>query len=154
MGVCKRGMLCSSSSRLGVDSSSAHVMFVSTAVDSTCAQVNPCAHQCPLLAALLIPFTGNCCSQLQTQAHCQVRSVLTGCVLCACVLPLLLPLLLQVSGAAMAYAFLGERWGPMGWAGAAVILAASLACQLGGAFDEDDGSAGGSKGKEDAAQEA
>jgi drug/metabolite transporter (DMT)-like permease len=56
---------------------------------------------------------------------------------------------LQVSGAAMAYAFLGERWGPMGWAGAAVILAASVACQLGGAF-EDDGKGG--KGKEDAKQ--
>jgi drug/metabolite transporter (DMT)-like permease len=59
-----------------------------------------------------------------------------------------------VSGAAMAYAFLGERWGPMGWAGAAVILAASLACQLGGAFDEDGsgGSSGDSKG--DAAPKA
>lgn len=44
----------------------------------------------------------------------------------------------------MAYAFLGERWGPLGWAGAAVILAASVACQLGGAFEED-GNKGGSK---------
>jgi drug/metabolite transporter (DMT)-like permease len=55
----------------------------------------------------------------------------------------------QVSGAAMAYAFLGERWGPMGWAGAAVILAASVACQLGGAMD--DGSKAGST-KEDVTQ--
>jgi drug/metabolite transporter (DMT)-like permease len=62
--------------------------------------------------------------------------------MCACV---------QVSGAAMAYAFLGERWGPMGWAGAAVILGASVACQLGGAFEDDSGKG---SGKEDATQEA
>jgi hypothetical protein len=62
-----------------------------------------------------------------------------------------LPAHVQVSGAAMAYAFLGERWGPMGWAGAAVILAASVACQLGGAFEEDGGKG---PGKEDAIQEA
>lgn len=49
----------------------------------------------------------------------------------------------------MAWAFLGERWGPMGWWGAGLILAASLACQLGGAIDESDSSGGsGSEPKE------
>lgn len=69
-------------------------------------------------------------------------------LICAAVLLLLS--VLQVSGAAMAYAFLGERWGPMGWYGAAVILAASVACQLGGALDEDKPT----ESKDDAAQEA
>jgi drug/metabolite transporter (DMT)-like permease len=46
--------------------------------------------------------------------------------------PLLLLLLLL-----QAYCFLGERWGPMGWCGAAVILIASIATQLGGAMDDD-----------------
>jgi drug/metabolite transporter (DMT)-like permease len=56
---------------------------------------------------------------------------------------------MQVGGAAMAWAFLGERWGPMGWWGAGLILAASLACQLGGAIDESDSSGGsGSEPKE------
>ena len=60
---------------------------------------------------------------------------------------------LQVSGAAMAWAFLGERWGVMGWYGAALILAASVACQLGGAF-EDKPPSSKVDGKEDTAQEA
>lgn len=37
-----------------------------------------------------------------------------------------------------AYAFLGERWGPLGWVGAAVILVASITTQLGGAVSDDD----------------
>ncbi len=35
-----------------------------------------------------------------------------------------------VAGAALAYALLGERWGPSGWAGAALIVGACLATQL------------------------
>lgn len=35
-----------------------------------------------------------------------------------------------VLGALMAYCFLGERWGPLGWFGAALILTSSLATQL------------------------
>jgi drug/metabolite transporter (DMT)-like permease len=44
-----------------------------------------------------------------------------------------------VSGALLAYAFLGDRWGPAGWAGAGLILAASLVTQLAGAEDEGGG---------------
>ncbi|CAD7702600.1 unnamed protein product [Ostreobium quekettii] len=43
-----------------------------------------------------------------------------------------------VLGALLAYFMLGERWGPMGWAGAGLILASSLATQLLGG--EPDGS--------------
>ena len=32
-----------------------------------------------------------------------------------------------VLGAGMAWAFLGERWGPLGWVGAAMIVGSSLA---------------------------
>jgi drug/metabolite transporter (DMT)-like permease len=38
-----------------------------------------------------------------------------------------------VVGALMAFAFLGERWGPLGWAGGATIFAASVCTQLAGA---------------------
>jgi drug/metabolite transporter (DMT)-like permease len=38
-------------------------------------------------------------------------------------------------GALLAYAFLGERWGLWGWAGGAVILAASMATQMSGASE-------------------
>uniref|UniRef100_A0A383VDB4 EamA domain-containing protein n=1 Tax=Tetradesmus obliquus TaxID=3088 RepID=A0A383VDB4_TETOB len=55
-----------------------------------------------------------------------------------------------VSGALLAYCFLGERWGPMGWCGAAVILIASLATQLGGALDDNDGSKPGGDGEKEA----
>jgi drug/metabolite transporter (DMT)-like permease len=48
-----------------------------------------------------------------------------------------------VSGALLAYAFLGDRWGPAGWAGAALILAASLVTQLAGAEEVEQGSEGG-----------
>ena len=48
-----------------------------------------------------------------------------------------------VAGALMAYAFLGERWGAWGWAGGAVILAASMATQLGGGEGEGGGGGGG-----------
>eukprot|EP00878_Enallax_costatus_P021769 GHUV01023062.1.p1 GENE.GHUV01023062.1~~GHUV01023062.1.p1 ORF type:complete len:275 (+),score=90.51 GHUV01023062.1:264-1088(+) len=54
-----------------------------------------------------------------------------------------------VSGALMAYAFLGERWGAMGWVGAAIILAASVTTQLGGAMEEND-SDDGDKGPKEA----
>jgi drug/metabolite transporter (DMT)-like permease len=40
-----------------------------------------------------------------------------------------------VAGALIAWVVLGERWGPMGWAGGALILAASLATQAAGATD-------------------
>jgi drug/metabolite transporter (DMT)-like permease len=36
-------------------------------------------------------------------------------------------------GALLAYCFLGERWGLLGWVGAALITSCSLATQLGGA---------------------
>lgn len=39
-------------------------------------------------------------------------------------------------GAGLAYMVLGERWGPTGWAGAALIIFSSLAAQLGGAGKE------------------
>ena len=35
-----------------------------------------------------------------------------------------------VLGAAFAYALLGERWGHLGWAGAALIVVSSLAAQI------------------------
>jgi hypothetical protein len=47
-----------------------------------------------------------------------------------------------VLGALVAYAFLGERWGGWGWAGAGVIMAASLLTQVAGAV-EDAGPPGG-----------
>lgn len=54
-----------------------------------------------------------------------------------------------ISGALLAYAFLGERWGPSGWLGAAVILLASVATQLQGAVDHEEGSEGGPVALED-----
>jgi drug/metabolite transporter (DMT)-like permease len=39
-------------------------------------------------------------------------------------------------GAGLAFALLGERWGPTGWAGAALIVVSSLAAQLGGSGDD------------------
>lgn len=45
-----------------------------------------------------------------------------------------------------AYAFLGERWGALGWVGAAVILVASVTTQLAGAVDDDNNN--GDKQKE------
>ena len=55
-----------------------------------------------------------------------------------------------VLGAALAYAALGERWGPLGWAGAAVITASSLATQLwgGGGGSDDEGGGEGAEGSE------
>jgi drug/metabolite transporter (DMT)-like permease len=58
-----------------------------------------------------------------------------------------------VAGALMAYAFLGERWGAWGWAGGAVILAASMLTQLSGAKaeggePEPEAAAGGGKAAE------
>jgi drug/metabolite transporter (DMT)-like permease len=47
-----------------------------------------------------------------------------------------------VAGALMAYMFLGERWGAWGWAGGAVILAASMLTQLSGAKSEHGGGGG------------
>lgn len=38
-----------------------------------------------------------------------------------------------VVGAALAYIYLGERWGPSGWVGAALIIASCLAIQMNGA---------------------
>ncbi len=35
-----------------------------------------------------------------------------------------------VLGAGLAYAVLGERWGRLGWVGAALIIASSLAAQI------------------------
>jgi drug/metabolite transporter (DMT)-like permease len=57
---------------------------------------------------------------------------------------LLLPPLLLLQ----AYCFLGERWGPMGWCGAAVILIASIATQLGGAMEDDSSKPGDKPEKE------
>jgi drug/metabolite transporter (DMT)-like permease len=37
-----------------------------------------------------------------------------------------------VLGAGQAFAFLGERWGPLGWVGAALIVSSCLAMQLWG----------------------
>ena len=45
-----------------------------------------------------------------------------------------------VLGAGMAFAFLGEKWGPTGWVGAAIIISSCLAMQV---FGKDDGSGGG-----------
>lgn len=45
-----------------------------------------------------------------------------------------------VIGALLAYALLGERWGPWGWVGGAVIMAASLFTQFAGATDDNDAS--------------
>eukprot|EP01025_Chloroclados_australasicus_P012846 TRINITY_DN1613_c1_g1_i1.p1 TRINITY_DN1613_c1_g1~~TRINITY_DN1613_c1_g1_i1.p1 ORF type:complete len:478 (-),score=50.12 TRINITY_DN1613_c1_g1_i1:1191-2462(-) len=42
-----------------------------------------------------------------------------------------------VLGAALAYVFLGERWGPMGWVGAGLILASSLGAQILGSEEEE-----------------
>eukprot|EP01026_Neomeris_dumetosa_P002664 TRINITY_DN1071_c0_g2_i2.p1 TRINITY_DN1071_c0_g2~~TRINITY_DN1071_c0_g2_i2.p1 ORF type:complete len:438 (-),score=50.25 TRINITY_DN1071_c0_g2_i2:1407-2624(-) len=42
-----------------------------------------------------------------------------------------------VLGAALAYCFLGERWGPLGWIGAALILGSSLAAQVFGENEEE-----------------
>lgn len=41
-----------------------------------------------------------------------------------------------VMGAALAFVVLGERWGPTGWWGAALIVASSLAAQLTGGGEE------------------
>jgi drug/metabolite transporter (DMT)-like permease len=41
-----------------------------------------------------------------------------------------------VLGAGMAYVMLGERWGKLGWLGAALIIASSLAAQIVGTEDE------------------
>ena len=49
-------------------------------------------------------------------------------------------------GALLAWALLGERWGAWGWAGAGLILAASLATQMAGATDGDEGEGGGGGG--------
>lgn len=43
-----------------------------------------------------------------------------------------------VLGALLAYVVLGERWGPMGWVGAALILISSLGTQLMGMEGTDD----------------
>jgi drug/metabolite transporter (DMT)-like permease len=51
-----------------------------------------------------------------------------------------------VSGAMMAYVFLGDRWGPVGWLGAAVILLASIVTQTQGALEPEEGEANGVKG--------
>ncbi|GAB4815630.1 hypothetical protein N2152v2_008086 [Parachlorella kessleri] len=51
-----------------------------------------------------------------------------------------------VLGAALAYAALGERWGPLGWAGAAVITASSLATQLWGGGGSEEGGEEGAEG--------
>ena len=40
-----------------------------------------------------------------------------------------------VLGAAFAYLLLGERWGPAGWCGAALIVLSSLATQIWGSPD-------------------
>jgi drug/metabolite transporter (DMT)-like permease len=42
-----------------------------------------------------------------------------------------------VLGAGLAFAFLGERWGPSGWVGASLIVASCLAMQLWGGAAED-----------------
>lgn len=41
-----------------------------------------------------------------------------------------------VLGAGMAYVVLGERWGKLGWLGAALIIASSLAAQIVGTEEE------------------
>lgn len=43
-----------------------------------------------------------------------------------------------VLGAGMAWVFLGERWGALGWVGAALIVGSSLVIQLKGAEEEDE----------------
>ena len=53
-----------------------------------------------------------------------------------------------VSGAMMAYVFLGDRWGPVGWMGAAVILLASIVTQTQGALEPEGGEESGSDGAE------
>ena len=42
-----------------------------------------------------------------------------------------------VLGAGLAYAVLGERWGPLGWVGAGIILASSLIAQVFGSSCAD-----------------
>ena len=42
-----------------------------------------------------------------------------------------------VLGAGLAYAILGERWGRLGWVGAALIIASSLAAQILGTEEAD-----------------
>ena len=41
-----------------------------------------------------------------------------------------------VLGAGLAYVVLGERWGRMGWVGAALIIVSSLAAQIMGTEEE------------------
>ena len=41
-----------------------------------------------------------------------------------------------VLGAGLAYVVLGERWGRLGWLGAALIIASSLAAQIMGTEEE------------------
>lgn len=41
-----------------------------------------------------------------------------------------------VAGAALAYFWLGERWGPSGWLGALLIVGSCLVTQLCGAYEE------------------
>ncbi len=41
-----------------------------------------------------------------------------------------------VAGAALAYVALGERWGPSGWVGAALIIASNVVTQLYGVTDD------------------
>lgn len=60
----------------------------------------------------------------------------------------LLPVLLAAVCGTQAYAFLGERWGALGWVGAAIILAASVTTQLGGAMEENDNDKGDKGPKE------
>ena len=54
-------------------------------------------------------------------------------------------------GAGLAYALLGERWGALGWLGAALIVGSSLAAQLAGRDEKKGGDreALPSGGKED-----
>ena len=40
-------------------------------------------------------------------------------------------------GAGFAYGLLGERWGPWGWVGGALIVASCLYAQLGGRGNDD-----------------
>ncbi|KAI8465510.1 MAG: hypothetical protein J3K34DRAFT_436810 [Monoraphidium minutum] len=56
-----------------------------------------------------------------------------------------------VLGALMAYVFLGERWGPWGWAGGGVIMAASMLTQMAGAVEGGDAAAEGAAGEGGAA---
>lgn len=92
---------------------------------------------------------------LVERMHCML--LLSGCsqpfhVLPCCFCIAVSPILLAaaISCQHQAYCFLGERWGPMGWCGAAVILIASLATQLGGALDDNDGSKPGGDGEKEA----